>query len=114
MTKTLLISVTALSLVLMSGCSTTEPTFDANDTIVQSHDSRSYNIPKGAHISPYVDAKVLKVYTEAGLKNCDNAALTWEADSVSEEIGKAIEKGNKGIFKKLAKENKIGCVKPIN
>lgn len=112
MKKTTLISAMALTLVLMAGCSTNEPTFNSNDTIKVLHNDKAYNIPKGAHISPFVDKKVLEVYTKAGLENCNNNALTWEENSVSEEIGIAIGKGDKSIFKKLAKENRIGCVKP--
>ncbi|SFZ98588.1 hypothetical protein MNB_SV-5-1571 [hydrothermal vent metagenome] len=112
MKKTKLISAAALTLLLMVGCATNEPKFNVNDTMTVMHDDKAYNIPKGSHLSPFTDSKVLEVYTKAGLKNCEKGALTWEENSVSEEIGIAIKQGDKDIFKKLAKENKIGCVKP--
>ena len=112
MKTTTLISAATLTLFLMAGCSTNEPKFNSADTMVVKHDDKSYNIPKGSHISPFTAKGVLETYTEAGLKNCDKDALTWEENNVGDEIGTAIKEGNKGIFKKLAKENRIGCVKP--
>jgi len=47
------------------------------------------------------------------LTECKNGDITWEEESAKEEMGVAISKGDKGIYKKLAKENRIGCASPI-
>jgi len=113
MTKIKFISAAGLALLLMIGCSTNQPSFDPADTAVQVVDGKSYNIPKGAHVSPYVDAKVIKFYQKLGLTECKEGDITWEEEKAKKEMGVAISKGDKGIYKKLAKEGRIGCASPI-
>lgn len=113
MKKTVLVSTMAAAGFLMLGCSSNQPAFDSGDTVVEVVNGKSYNIPKGAHPSPYVDAKVIKFYKEIGLSDCQDGDITWEEEKAKEEMGIAISKGDKGIYKKLAKENRIGCASPI-
>jgi len=113
MTKIKFISAAGLALLLMAGCTTNQPSFDPSNTAVEVVDGKSYNIPQGAHASPYVDAKVIKFYQKIGLTECKEGDITWEEDKAKEEMGVAISKGDKGIYKKLAKEGRIGCVSPI-
>jgi len=113
MTKIKLISAAGFALLLMVGCTTNQPSFDPTDTAVEVVDGKSYNIPKGAHPSPYVDAKVIKFYQKVGLTECKEGDITWEEEKAKEEINVAIGKGDRSIHKKLAKEGRIGCVSPI-
>ncbi len=100
-------------LILATACSTNQPAFDPSDTTVVSVKGKSYNIPKGAHPSPYVDDKVIEFYQKIGLKECKKGDMTWEEDTAKEEMGIAISKGDRSIYKKLAKEGRIGCASPI-
>jgi len=113
MTKIKFISAATLALLLMTGCTTNQPSFDPGDTAVEVVDGQSYNIPKGAHSSPYVDAKVIKFYQKIGLTECKEGDITWEEEKAKEEMNVAISKGDKGIYKKLAKEGRIGCASPV-
>ena len=113
MTKIKLLSAASLALLLMTGCTTNQPSFDPTDTAVEVVDGKSYNIPKGAHASPYVDANVIKFYQKVGLTECKEGDITWEEEKAKEEMNIAIGKGDKGIYKKLAKEGRIGCASPI-
>jgi PBP1b-binding outer membrane lipoprotein LpoB len=107
------ISAAAFALLLMAGCSSNQPSFDPSDTAVEVVDGKSYNIPKGAHPSPYVDAKVIKFYQKLGLTECKEGDITWEEEKAKEEMNVAISKGDKGIYKKLAKQGRIGCTSPL-
>ncbi len=102
-----------LTSFLILGCSSTQPAFDPSDTVVQSVKGKSYNIPKGAAPSPYVDAKVIKFYNEIGLTECKDGDITWEEEKAKEEMGVAIANGDKSIYKKLAEEGRIGCATPL-
>ncbi len=113
MKKISILSLLGLTVFLVLGCSSNQPVFDPSDTVVQSVKGKSYNIPKGAAPSPYVDAKVIKFYNEIGLSECKEGDITWEEEKAKEEMGVAISKGDKGIYKKLAKEHRIGCASPI-
>ena len=113
MTKIKFISAAGLALLLMTGCTTNQPSFDPTDTAVEVVDGKSYNIPKGAHASPYVDTKVIKFYQKIGLTECKEGDITWEEEKAKEEMGVAIGKGDKSIYAKLAKEGRIGCASPI-
>ena len=113
MTKIKLLSAASLALLLMVGCTTNQPSFDASDTVVQVVDGKSYNIPQGAQPSPYVDAKVIKFYQKIGLTECKEGDITWEEEKAKDEMGVAISKGDKGIYKKLADQGRIGCASPI-
>ena len=113
MTKIKLLSAASLALLLMTGCTTNQPSFDPTDTAVEVVGGKSYNIPKGAHPSPYVDANVIKFYQKVGLTECKEGDITWEEEKAKEEMNIAIGKGDKGIYKKLAKEGRIGCASPI-
>jgi PBP1b-binding outer membrane lipoprotein LpoB len=113
MTKIKFISAASLTLFLMAGCSTTQPSFDPSNTAVEVVDGKSYNIPQGAHPSPYVDAKVIAFYQKAGLTECKEGDITWEEEKAKEEMNVAISKGDKSVYKKLAKEGRIGCASPI-
>ncbi len=113
MTKIKLISAAGFALLLMTGCATNQPSFDPSDTAVEVVDGKSYNIPKGAHPSPYVDAKVIKFYQKVGLTECKEGDITWEEEKAKEEMNVAIGKGDRSIYKKLAKEGRIGCSSPI-
>ena len=106
---TLLTSAAAV----FAGCSNTQPAFNANDTTVQVLKGKSYHIPKGAHPSPYVDEKVIAFYQKIGLKNCKKRDITWEENSAKEEMNAAIAKGDKSVYEKLARENRIGCASPL-
>ena len=113
MTKIKFISAAGLALFLMVGCTTNQPTFDPSSTVVEVVKGKSYNIPKGAHISPYVDAKVISFYQKIGLTECKDGDITWEEEKAKEEMNVAIGQGDESIYKKLAKEGRIGCASPI-
>ncbi len=113
MTKIKLLSAASLALLLMTGCTTNQPSFDASNTAVKVVDGKSYNIPKGANPSPYVDAKVIKFYQKIGLSECKEGDITWEEEKAKDEMSVAISKGDKGIYKKLADQGRIGCASPI-
>jgi len=108
MKNRLTLTAAAMTLLLATGCSTNQPSFDPSDTTVVSVKGKSYNIPKGAHPSPYVDDKVIEFYQKIGLKECKKGDMTWEEDRAKEEMGVAISKGDRSIYKKLAKEGRIG------
>ncbi|BAF72192.1 hypothetical protein [Sulfurovum sp. NBC37-1] len=109
----LILAATSATLLLVTACSTNQPAFNPADTTVVSVKGKSYNIPKGAHPSPYVDDKVIEFYQKIGLKSCRKGDMTWEEEKAKEEMGIAISKGDKSIYKKLAKEGRIGCASPI-
>ena len=113
MTKIKFISAASLALLLMTGCTTNQPSFDPSDTAVEVVDGTSYNIPKGANPSPYVDAKVIKFYQKIGLTECKEGDITWEEEKAKDEMSVAISKGDKGIYKKLADQDRIGCASPL-
>jgi PBP1b-binding outer membrane lipoprotein LpoB len=113
MTKIKFISAASLALLLMTGCTANQPSFDPSNTVVEVVDGKSYNIPQGAHPSPYVDAKVIAFYQKIGLTECKEGDITWEEEKAKEEMNVAISKGDKSVYKKLAKEGRIGCASPI-
>ena len=113
MKKISILPLLGLTGFLVLGCSSNQPAFDPSDTTVQSVKGKSYNIPKGAAPSPYVDDEVIKFYNEIGLSECKKGDITWEEEKAKEEMGVAISKGDKGIYKKLAKEGRIGCATPL-
>ena len=104
----------AVATLLLFGCSTEQPKLDTSDTTIQNLDGKSYNIPKGAHISPYVDEKVIQFYRGLGLNECNEGDIIWEDASARDEINLAIGKGDKGIYKKLADQSRIGCATALN
>jgi len=114
MTKKTTLTAAGMVLILATACSTNQPAFDPSDTTVVSVKGKSYNIPKGAHPSPYVDDKVIEFYQKIGLKECRKGDMTWEEDTAKEEMGVAISKGDKSIYAKLAKQGRIGCASPIS
>jgi len=113
MKNKLTLTVAAIALVWVAGCSTNQPAFDPSNTTVVSVKGKSYHIPKGAHPSPYVDDKVIAFYQKIGLKECKKGDMTWEEEKAKEEMGVAISKGDRSIYQKLAKEGRIGCASPI-
>jgi PBP1b-binding outer membrane lipoprotein LpoB len=113
MTKITYISATVSALLLMAGCSTNQPSFDPTNTAVEVVDGKSYNIPQGAQPSPYVDAKVIAFYQKIGLTECKEGDITWEEKGAKDEMAVAIAKGDRGIYKKLAKQGRIGCASPL-
>jgi len=113
MKKISILSLLGLTSFLVLGCSNTQPTFNPSDTVVQNVKGKSYNIPKGAVISPYVDDKVISFYQKSGLTECKNGDITWEELSAKEEMATAIAQGDKSIYKKLAKQGRIGCASPL-
>jgi asparagine synthetase B (glutamine-hydrolysing) len=113
MTKIKLISAAGLALLFIAGCSTNQPSFDSSNTVVEVVNGKSYNIPQGAHPSPYVDAKVIKFYQKIGLTECKEGDITWEEEKAKEEMGVAISNGDRSIYKKLADQGRIGCASPI-
>jgi hypothetical protein len=113
MTKITYISATVSALLLMAGCSANQPSFDPSKTAVEVVKGKSYNIPQGAHPSPYVDDKVIAFYQKIGLKDCKKGDITWEEEKAKEEMAVAIAKGDRDIYKKLAKQGRIGCASPL-
>jgi len=113
MNKTIVISSLVLAGLFLLGCSATQPSFDATNTVVEVVEGKSYNIPVGAHPSPYVDAKVIKFYQKIGLTECKEDDMTWEEEKAKDEMNVAIGKGDRSVYKKLAKEGRIGCASPI-
>ena len=103
-----------MTLLLATGCSSNQPDFDPSDTKVVSVKGKSYHIPKGAHVSPYVDDKVIAFYQKIGLSDCKKGDITWEEESAKEEMGVAIGKGDRSIYAKLAKQGRIGCASPLS
>lgn len=114
MMKRSILTAAAMTLLLATGCSSSQPAFDSSDTTVVSVKEKSYNIPKGAHVSPYVDEKVITFYQKIGLSDCKKGDITWEEDSAKDEMGVAISKGDRSIYAKLAKQGRIGCASPIS
>ena len=110
--KTVMAMSTA-ALLLLSGCAMNQPDFVPNDTQTVTVKGETYEIPKEAMVSPYVDSKVIEFYQKIGLKNCKKGDITWEEKSAHEEITTAIDKGDKSIYEKLAKEGRIGCASPL-
>ena len=113
MQKLSIISLLGLTGFLVLGCSATQPSFDASNTTVQVVKGKSYNIPVGATPSPYVDDKVIAFYQKIGLTSCKNGDITWEDVNAKDEMNAAIGKGDKGVYKKLAYQNRIGCASPL-
>ena len=113
MNKTTLISSLALTALLLLGCSSNQPSFNADNTVVEVVKGKSYNIPVGASPSPYVDAKVITFYQKIGLTECKEGDITWEEEKAKDEMSVAISKGDRGVYKKLAKEGRIGCASPL-
>jgi len=113
MNKTTLISTLALAGFFLLGCSSTQPSFDAANTAVTTVKGKSYNIPVGAHASPYVDAKVIKFYQKIGLTECKEGDITWEEEKAKDEMALAIGEGDRSIYKKLADQSRIGCASPL-
>ena len=109
-----ILTAAAMTLLLATGCSSNQPAFDPSDTTVVSVKGKSYNIPKGAYVSPYVDDKVIAFYQKIGLSDCKKGDITWEEESAKEEMGVAISKGDRSIYAKLAKQGRIGCASPIS
>ncbi|RLA83370.1 MAG: hypothetical protein DRG78_04540 [Epsilonproteobacteria bacterium] len=109
-------SITALTFtgLLLVGCNATQPSFSPDNTVVKVSNGKSYNIPVGANISPYVDEKVIKFYQKIGLNECKDGDTTWEEENAKDEMNIAISKGDRTIYQKLAKEGRIGCASPIN
>jgi len=113
MQKLSIISLLGLTGFLVLGCSATQPSFDASNTTVQVVKGKSYNIPVGATPSPYVDDKVIAFYQKIGLTSCKNGDITWEDVNAKDEMNAAIGKGDKGVYKKLADQGRIGCASPL-
>ena len=113
MKKISIITVLGITGFLMLGCNGTQPSFDASNITVQSVKAKSYNIPVGAEPSPYVDSKVIKFYNKIGLSECKEGDITWEEKGAKDEMAVAIAKGDRGIYKKLAKQGRIGCASPL-
>ncbi len=113
MNKTTGILTFTMASFLLLGCSAAQPSFDMTNTAVEVVKGKSYNIPVGAHPSPYVDAKVIKFYQKIGLTECKNGDITWEEEKAKDEMNIAIGKGDRSVYKKLAKEGRIGCASPI-
>jgi hypothetical protein len=113
MNKTTLISTLALAGSFLLGCSSTQPSFDAANIAVETVEGKSYNIPVGAHASPYVDEKVIKFYQKIGLTECKEGDITWEEEKAKDEMAVAISKGDRSIYKKLADQGRIGCASPL-
>lgn len=113
MQKSVITSLLGLTSFFMLGCTTTQPSFDPSNTSIQVVDGKSYQIPVGATPSPYVDSKVIAFYQKIGLSTCKNGDMTWEETQAKDEMSVAISKGDRSIYKKLAKENRIGCASPL-
>lgn len=101
------------TIFLFTGCFNNQPSFDSNNTELRVIDGKYYNIPLGAIPSPYVDAKVIKFYQEIGLNKCKENDITWEEKNAKNDMSIAIRNGDKDIYRRLAKEGRIGCVSPI-
>ena len=113
MQKLSIISLLGLTGLLVIGCSATQPSFDASNTTVQVVKGKSYNIPVDATPSPYVDDKVIAFYQKIGLTSCKNGDITWEEVNAKDEMNTAIGEGDKGVYKKLADQGRIGCASPL-
>ena len=113
MQKLSIVAILGLTGFLILGCSSAQPSFDASNTTVKSVNGKSYNIPVGAVVSPYVDVKVIAFYNKIGLSECKNGDITWEEISAKDEMNTAIGKGDKGVYKKLADQGRIGCASPL-
>lgn len=107
------ISTATLALIVLSGCAKSQPVFDSKHTEVKIVNGKSYKIPYGASPSPYVDTKVIKFYQTLGLSDCKEGDITWEEEKAKDEMNAAIRNGDKNIYRKLAKEGRIGCASPF-
>jgi len=108
-----IVSITFLNLLLI-GCSTTQPSFNSDNTMVKVVNGKSYNIPVGAEVSPYVDDKVIKFYQKIGIDECKDGDITWEEKEAKNEMSIAISNGDRTIYEKLAKDGRIGCASSID
>jgi len=100
-------------MLLLSGCGMNQPAFDPSVTKAVIVGGKSYSIPEGAVVSPHTDEKVIDFYRKIGLKDCKEGDITWEEATAREAITTAIDKGDKSIYEKLAKEGRIGCASPV-
>lgn len=97
------------------GCTSTQPTFDVQDTtVVKTIDGKSYTIPKGtSYTREAVTPKAIKFYKEIGVSNCKEGDITWEEEQTAEAINKIVRSGTKEegieLYRKAAGEGKIGC-----
>ncbi|RLA69366.1 MAG: hypothetical protein DRG09_05900 [Epsilonproteobacteria bacterium] len=115
------LKVTLLSGValLVVGCSTNEPTVNTTKQIVTLENGKQYSVPQGSSYTkaPVTD-KVIKRYTELGVKDCQNGDITWETESVASSINKVLRTGSKdeglAIYRKAAKEGTVGCSSPLS
>lgn len=105
--KTTILLIPAL--LLVTACSTPQPGANNSETRVVVVKGKSYTIPKAAAVSPYVDEKVITFYQKIGLKECKSGDITWETAAAKEEMNRAIARGDKSVYRKLAKEGHIGC-----
>ena len=109
---TLLLTLTSS---LFVGCTSTEPTFNTNDTmVVKTIDGKSYTIPKGtSHTREAVTPKAIKFYKKIGVSNCKDGDITWEEEAFSESINSIMRNGIKedgiALYRKAASEGKVGC-----
>ena len=100
-------------MLLLTGCGMNQPSFDPSVTKTVTVKGKSYSIPEGAMVSPHTDGKVIDFYRKIGLNDCKKGDITWEEKSAHEEITTAIDRGDKSIYEKLAKEGRIGCASPV-
>jgi hypothetical protein len=100
---------------LFMGCSTAQPAFDPNDTmVVKSIDGKSYTIPKGTnHTREAVTPKAIEFYKKIGVSDCKEGDITWEEKHTAEAINSILRSGTKeegiALYKKAASEGKVGC-----
>ena len=111
--KKIWIPLSTLTFLIVAGCSTDSIPLDVETSSIQIVNGKSYQIPKGAKISPYSDVKVIQFYQKIGLTYCKEGDITWETFEATDKMSAAIGDGNKDVYKKLAKENRIGCASPL-
>lgn len=107
------------ALLVVTGCTGSQPAFDpANTEVVQTINGMYYSVPKGTtHTREAVTPKVINFYQKIGVRHCRVGDITWEEAKTSEQINQILRGGTKeegiALYKRAAKEGKIGCASPL-
>ena len=101
--------------VMISGCSTSQPSADTAQAEMRVIDGKRFAVPAGATTSAHLATdKEIEFYKKSGVEGCQKGDVIWDAKGAQEQIAKAIKEGNPNIHKTLAKQGLIGCAHPVN
>jgi hypothetical protein len=98
--------------ILVTGC--VESGFNPDELVDVTVDGKKFMIPTGAVASPHIATKKeIDFFKKSGVSSCKYGDITWEANSVRDEVATAIKNGDASIHTKLAQVGKIGCASAI-